>query len=1014
MAAKSKKRTKILEEILSTEQEYVDNLETLYQVYEKPLLEKGESLGFEKSSHVKIFNDLGPIRHTNTFLLAELKKHVAEEKEFSKKPEKTIGEIFVNCAPFLKCYTTYCNQFNNNCTILRTIRKEHPELEKFLLAQQKSGLHNVNGRPINSFLILPVQRIPRYRLLLNELLEKTPKLHRDYEGLQKALQTIASIADFVNEKIRDFESDEKLVQLMTLFEEDMKKEDLQKLQKISTLSKNDVSIQQNIQKLQNNLQSIQHSDFITLNNNNTEYKHTRKFQIEFKNNFKFFSYVKHLELLKGKVNFYLFNDLILITKLEDQQVLKENKDNPKEKEYETISVEKYVARIHLDEKPYVWIRDIVDKYIPEISLGLGTLNGGAASTSFNHSSIITNTSNVGNNSGLLGGGGVHGLISHVGNRVNDISPTTSPNTNNFTRLSVPVSPNNDKRLSTDSNVSSASSSATSDIEIVPLNNAFQIITEDDVYVFEFNDFETKVKVLTLLVDNIHEFAKNALPLEYAQIHTNALIPYPFYSNEMYLIRLAKEEEKKKRKSVSPNANNKKNKEKDNKESTSSSLDYKKEKKGLFKFFKSKKHLKGGDNEENEDIHHMDYNGVDLSQFEITPNQLPALKDNQMDDLKDLMNKLEYYKNLDLDEGKITIAQAINTYRPHKFFGGIDERLVFLDSFQRISFHRGDIFIIYENFTKDYVIAKKVGLNSDPDRKQQILESYIPKDFETLNLIMKNQRSREGLNQSDPPLVKQLRRTKYHFIQIRDLMNELLEFYSSGGSNNNNNKSNNVRNSTAMIIGSSRGDDLLQKMDLLSLFEASENEKKKKRETTANNNNGGSENSLQKRKSLSALFGDTSLKSSSTPSTPNVDGNNVYETEDEESLFRNLINLYEEWNQVGLLPVKYIDEFKSNSTCKKLTRLIDWRNEQEEKKKRNFVIKKKKVVNNNNSSPQTPQSSTSTTSSLGNNSNNSSQVDDIIDDLGISCSVFLQNTPKMDSTLKQKELVDALKKAKKNK
>jgi len=43
-------------------------------------------------------------------------------------------------------------------------RKEHPELEKFLLAQQKSGLNGVNNRAINSFLILPVQRIPRYRM----------------------------------------------------------------------------------------------------------------------------------------------------------------------------------------------------------------------------------------------------------------------------------------------------------------------------------------------------------------------------------------------------------------------------------------------------------------------------------------------------------------------------------------------------------------------------------------------------------------------------------------------------------------------------------------------------------------------------------------------------------------------------------------------------------------------------------------------------------------------------------
>jgi len=58
----ARKRQKILEEVIETEEEYVNNLNTLYQVYEKPLLERGEEFGFTKSLHVKVFNDLGPIR----------------------------------------------------------------------------------------------------------------------------------------------------------------------------------------------------------------------------------------------------------------------------------------------------------------------------------------------------------------------------------------------------------------------------------------------------------------------------------------------------------------------------------------------------------------------------------------------------------------------------------------------------------------------------------------------------------------------------------------------------------------------------------------------------------------------------------------------------------------------------------------------------------------------------------------------------------------------------------------
>ena len=61
MSSAGRKRQKILEEILETEEEYVNNLGILEKVYEKPLLERGEEIGFSKSLHTKVFNDLAPI-----------------------------------------------------------------------------------------------------------------------------------------------------------------------------------------------------------------------------------------------------------------------------------------------------------------------------------------------------------------------------------------------------------------------------------------------------------------------------------------------------------------------------------------------------------------------------------------------------------------------------------------------------------------------------------------------------------------------------------------------------------------------------------------------------------------------------------------------------------------------------------------------------------------------------------------------------------------------------------------
>ena len=64
-------------------------------------------------------------------------------------------------------------------------------------------------------MLLPVQRIPRYRLLLQDFLKATPIDHPDHSQVRDALSLISQIADFVNETIRDHQKIEKMVQIQT-------------------------------------------------------------------------------------------------------------------------------------------------------------------------------------------------------------------------------------------------------------------------------------------------------------------------------------------------------------------------------------------------------------------------------------------------------------------------------------------------------------------------------------------------------------------------------------------------------------------------------------------------------------------------------------------------------------------------------------------------------------------------------------------------------------------------------
>lgn len=53
----------------------------------------------------------------------------------------------------------------------------------------------------NKLLILPIQRLPRYTLLLKELLRYTPEDHKDFLPLLEAFNKMKDVAVYVNEVI---------------------------------------------------------------------------------------------------------------------------------------------------------------------------------------------------------------------------------------------------------------------------------------------------------------------------------------------------------------------------------------------------------------------------------------------------------------------------------------------------------------------------------------------------------------------------------------------------------------------------------------------------------------------------------------------------------------------------------------------------------------------------------------------------------------------------------------------
>ncbi|MDP2436310.1 MAG: FYVE zinc finger domain-containing protein [archaeon] len=196
-------------EILTTEQSYC---RTLDLVVEKFLLPVREGRVLSPHNQAAVFSNIEDIRSKNKELLAGLEAALKGAWSNSTK----VGPVFSQMVPELRLYTEYCANYNHGCQRLEQKRDNNAKFAAFL---DKTTLEVGNGInvPLQSYLIQPVQRIPRYRLLLHELLKATPEGHVDYKPLTAALSSVQEIAVVVNESIREAEYMNQMVEFKKKF-----------------------------------------------------------------------------------------------------------------------------------------------------------------------------------------------------------------------------------------------------------------------------------------------------------------------------------------------------------------------------------------------------------------------------------------------------------------------------------------------------------------------------------------------------------------------------------------------------------------------------------------------------------------------------------------------------------------------------------------------------------------------------------------------------------------------------
>ncbi|CAM5130440.1 unnamed protein product [Eretmochelys imbricata] len=183
------KRSKVIEELLQTERDYLRDLEMCVEQIMVPLQQaQVQGVDFEG-----LFGNIQMVISFSKQLLGTLEAGDA------------VGPAFLaHQAGLEEVYKVYCQNHDEAIALLEAYEKDE-RIQKHLLDSLENlrSLYSewgcTNYINLGSFLIKPVQRVMRYPLLLMELLSATPESHPDKAPLTAAVLAVKEINVNINE-----------------------------------------------------------------------------------------------------------------------------------------------------------------------------------------------------------------------------------------------------------------------------------------------------------------------------------------------------------------------------------------------------------------------------------------------------------------------------------------------------------------------------------------------------------------------------------------------------------------------------------------------------------------------------------------------------------------------------------------------------------------------------------------------------------------------------------------------
>ncbi|KAK4872091.1 hypothetical protein RN001_016215 [Aquatica leii] len=178
-------RTHVVVELYDTERSYVESLQILILKYLEPLKSPENSGLLDATLVDEIFFQIPSLLSHHQVFLDELKKRL-DHWDIKQK----VGDVFLETfskPAVIESYTNYVNNWKRARDIIKSAQQSKPAFAKFL---ESTAREHKGKLALDSLLIKPIQKFPKYELLLQRLIKHTDISHPDHSLLLSAQREV--------------------------------------------------------------------------------------------------------------------------------------------------------------------------------------------------------------------------------------------------------------------------------------------------------------------------------------------------------------------------------------------------------------------------------------------------------------------------------------------------------------------------------------------------------------------------------------------------------------------------------------------------------------------------------------------------------------------------------------------------------------------------------------------------------------------------------------------------------